>query len=230
MESSVDLLEEMAQLVPAVEFQQCSGVVIVEVFQGGLFLSAQIGRGILMRHDAVTNAWSPPLAIGMTGVGAGLLMGFERKTMVIFLNGDQMTNAMSSDFSLRLGMQNSIVLYDGGETLDMTAQLGNKGYALTSAYTSTEGLYFGPLEVDGAAMAPRTAVNEQFYGQKLPPKQVVHRDIGEWPNSDALERLHAKLMQFAQAANAPAGRQCAGTSVDPFLKHTNVMMNGATLV
>lgn len=178
-------------------FQDCYGIVILEAIQVGFLFSAQMGTGILLRHDQATNTWSPPLAIGLTGVGAGLMMGAEKKQMIIFLTKDQMTKSMSSDFSLRLGVENSYAI-GYGEVGQMTAQIGNQGGpTATSGEGITKGFYTG-AQVEGSALAPRTAINEKFYGTKLDPKEILFgkpEDIE--PDCAALKRLQHKLFDLS---------------------------------
>lgn len=177
-------------------FQDCSGIVILEAIQVGFLFSAQMGTGILLRHDQATNTWSPPLAIGLTGVGAGLVMGAEKKQMIIFLSGDQMTKAMSSDFSIRLGVENSYSI-GYGEVGQMTAQVGNQGGTATSGEGTTKGFYTG-AQIEGTALAPRTAINEKFYGKKLDPKEILFgkpEDIE--PECATLKRLQHKLFDLS---------------------------------
>lgn len=217
IDSAIQLLENPRFKLPPHLFEHSFGIVLLESVQAGFLFSAQMGTGLLLRHDKHTSSWSPPLAIGVTGVGAGLSMGAEKKHMVIFLTADQMTRAFSSDFSLRLGVQTSMVVYDVGEEMDLTAQIGNKGSGATSAYTSSRGFYMG-VEAAGSALAPRTAINKKFYGQKLTPKKIVFGNVEDVPQCEALDHLHALLFELAQAP--PLSPSYAETIAHPFLKTT----------
>ena len=57
------------------EIKKCHGIVFLESVQVGFLFSAQMGTGILLRHDKEKNVWGPPLAIGLTGVSLLQKMG-----------------------------------------------------------------------------------------------------------------------------------------------------------
>ena len=176
-------------------FQNAHGVVIMESVQAGFLVSAEVGTGILLRHDKQTQQWSAPLAIGLTGVGAGFSMGAQKKHMIIFLNDEQMTKAMTSDFSLKFGFDQGWSIGKFGEGNEIHGQVGNKGTGVSSGHSENIGIYSG-LQAETTAMAPRTLINKKFYGEKLRPKEIVFgkpEDIMPQP-SEPLQNLHAKLM------------------------------------
>ena len=192
------------QLRPS-DRDRIAGLVILEALQVGCLVGAQTGTGILLRHDQTTDTWSPPLAIGLTGVQVGMMAGIEKKHMVIFLYEDNMNVALSNNFSFRLGMENSLaVLKGGGE--DVGAFFSGKGKdkvrGTTSSKESTIGIYFGTA-ADGTAVAPRHAINEKFYGQKVDPKTIVFGSVEAiMPDRkcEELDRLHAKLKQLVHTS------------------------------
>ncbi|CAB9513864.1 LAS seventeen-binding protein 3 [Seminavis robusta] len=229
IQASVKLLEKwefQERLSPKV-VQHAHGIAILEIIQAGFLFNGQIGTGVLLRHDKTTNTWGHPLAIGLTGAGAGISLGAEKKHIAIFLTREQMTQAMASDFSLRLGLQTSLVVMDAGEEMDLTAHVGNKGSGVSSAYASTLGFYLG-VEANGSVLAPRKAVNEAFYGAKLTPKKIVFGQVEDAPACEALDQLRTKLLELSEAP--AAGPSYAETIAHPFLKttkHTNKTMGNS---
>ena len=209
-------LEEMKLSIPAAAFEHSFGLVLLEAVQVGFIFSAGVGTGILLRHDKQNKTWSPPLAIGISNVGAGLAAGLERKHVVIFLTEDQMMHAMASDFSFRLGIQSSVAAGPIGEEHDLTAHIGTEGAGVTSSYTHVRGLYVG-LEMEGAMLGPRDRVNEQFYGD-IPPKKILFGVVENMPKLKALDRLHTKLNELAAAADPDPAY--AETIASPFVKNT----------
>ena len=217
IESSLSTLEELKLELPAAAFEHSFGLVIMEAVQVGFIFSGSVGTGILLHHDKTTHTWSPPIAVGLTGLGAGFLAGIEKKHMVIFLTQVQMMHAMASDFSFRLGAEYSVAVGPIGAEYDVTGHVGTKGSGVTSGYTHTKGWYMG-LEMQGAALAPRPAVNQAFYQQAYEPKKVLFGKIDNIPACPALDRLHAKLAELASAP--PPEPAYAETIAQPFLKNT----------
>lgn len=186
--------------LPREDLKNAKGVVIMESIQAGFFFSAQVGTGILLLHDKATDSWSNPLAIGLTGVGAGLAIGAEKKNMIILLNDDQMTQAMASDFSFRFGFDQSWAIGKVGEGGNLAAQVGNKGSGMSVGHSTNVGIYTG-ISADGTLLAPRTHVNEKYYGKKLKPKEIVFDGAKDPPPSADLVFLYSKLSQLVQEAS-----------------------------
>ena len=160
------------------------------------------------------------MAVGIAGVGAGISIGLEKNHTVILLTDDEMTQAMSSDFSLRIGWQVSLSLIKG-EAFDITAHIGNKGSAGTaSQHTSTVGLYCG-IQAEGATLAPRTAANERFYGQNFTPKKIVFGQVEDMPVCELLDILYTKLLHLEEESVHQLFPTYAETIVHPFLKTTD---------
>jgi SH3 domain-containing YSC84-like protein 1 len=54
------------------------GIAIINVVEAGFVFSGNVGTGIIIARDGDgSNKWSPPSAIGLTGVGFGIMMGYE---------------------------------------------------------------------------------------------------------------------------------------------------------
>jgi lipid-binding SYLF domain-containing protein len=214
IEVSHKSLEAMKLALPAAAFQHSFGLVVLEAVQVGFIVTAGVGTGIILRHDKVNQQWSPPIAVGLSNVGA---VGLERKHMVIFLTEAEMMHTMASDFNFRLGLQSSIVAGSMGQEVDITAQIGTQGAGLTSGYTFTRGLYVG-VELEGASLAPRTRVNTAFYGDEITPKKVLFGSIEDMPVCEPLDRLHAKLYELSLTADPDPAY--AETIARPFMKNT----------
>ena len=106
IEAAIKILDNEDHL-RAAELKKCHGIVVMAAAEVGFLFSAQIGTGILLRHDNEKNIWGPPLAVGLSGVGVGISLGAEKKDMIIILPEEQMTKAFTSDFSFRIGLDHS---------------------------------------------------------------------------------------------------------------------------
>lgn len=59
---------------PALFGPSLLGIAIINVAEVGFVFSGNVGTGIIIARDG-TDKWSPPSAIGLTGVGFGIMMG-----------------------------------------------------------------------------------------------------------------------------------------------------------
>jgi lipid-binding SYLF domain-containing protein len=71
------------QGLPKNLFEDCLGVVMVSIIEAGFIFSANVGTGIVLLKQADgTFSQSAPCAVGLTGVGFGLLAGASVKDVV----------------------------------------------------------------------------------------------------------------------------------------------------
>lgn len=203
IEVSLKLLDDEGFCPPGKTFERSFGILVLEIAQGGLLLSGQIGSGILLRHDRESKTWGPPLAMGMVGLGVGVVFGAEKRHLLLFLTEEEMDLAASSDFTVRLGAQASMLARELPNTENEGKQNIESDDCIVggeSGYSSTLGYYVG-LEATVVVVAPRKAVNKQFYGESLKAKEIVY---GKDKNtSESLDRLHAKLAKLAEPRQRP---------------------------
>jgi len=83
IDSAIHALEA-AKLCPKVFFKGCSGIVLIRAEEGGVLVSAQGGKGVLVSHK--DGIWSNPVAVDFGGLGGGAVLGYAEKDIVIFLN------------------------------------------------------------------------------------------------------------------------------------------------
>ena len=62
-------------------------------------------KGIIIAHDQVHGTWSPPSALGLGGVGFGLMAGAEVKDLVICVMDDGTLNTFAGEHQVKIGSQ-----------------------------------------------------------------------------------------------------------------------------
>ena len=92
--------------VPRVLFRDCKGLVLLSVIEAGFIFSGSVGTGVILTQNDM-GEWSAPSALGLTGVGFGVLAGAEVKDILILLVDDHAVNALAGKF----------VNYDAKKTL-----------------------------------------------------------------------------------------------------------------
>lgn len=208
----------------------CHGVVLLSGAEVAFLFSGMVATGIVMRHDLSKGSWSPPSAIALAGVGAGFVAGIETKQITIFLMEPKTMRAFCAEGQIRLGVQSSLAAGDVlGDEIDLTVHAANRGgMGFTSAIVHNNGAFVG-VSLEGSIVAPRSAVNHQFYGDKVQPKKILYGEVTVPENSSVAE-LYEKLHDIAsQAATTRARNSSTGhykdTIANPFLhkKHVNQM-------
>lgn len=64
-------------------FEECLGIVMISIVEVGFIFSGNVGTGIvLLKNNDGTFNQSSPCAVGLTGVGFGLLAGASVKDVV----------------------------------------------------------------------------------------------------------------------------------------------------
>lgn len=156
-------------------FQKAKGVVLISSVEAGFIFSGNIGTGIFMVKDDDTGKWSPPSALGLTGVGWGFILGASVKDLMVFLFDEETIDAMTSDMGLKMGGQAEVTLGPWGRTIDANLNLSKGGVGSTFTVAYTKG-FFGGLSIEGAIIGTRTAVNHTFYQSAATPKQILFEE------------------------------------------------------
>ncbi len=196
-------------------FKHCHGIVLISSVEVGFVLSGNVGTGILMRHDMMNDKWSPPCAVEITGIGAGLYAGAEKKDICLFLTNRDMVKALTGTFQLRLGPHTSLTVGPLGKEFDFTLHMSSRGFVSTSSFAHTSGIGVG-ISLEGAALLPKSGVNREFYGEKVAPKKIVYGQV-DTPEGSGVEQLHEKLQALAHD-DSPLQLEYKDTIASPFLK------------
>ncbi len=85
--------------------KNCKGIIILTVAEAGFIFSGNVGTGIIIAHDQVHGTWSPPSALGLGGVGFGLMAGAEVKDLVICVMDDGTLNTFAGEHQVKIGSQ-----------------------------------------------------------------------------------------------------------------------------
>jgi len=75
---------DQSDSIPKEVYHGCSGLLLLQGSEGGMGVSVQGGKGVLIAHR--NNKWSNPVAISWHSFGAGAVAGFADKDILVFLN------------------------------------------------------------------------------------------------------------------------------------------------
>lgn len=66
-------------------FEECLGIVLISIVEVGFIFSGNVGAGVVLLKNADGSFnESPPCAVGLTGMGFGILAGASVKDVVRF--------------------------------------------------------------------------------------------------------------------------------------------------
>jgi lipid-binding SYLF domain-containing protein len=177
------------------------GIAFINIVEVGFIFSGNVGTGILLSRKP-DGSWSPPAALGLSGIGWGFIMGASLKDIVYLIYDEYTLKAMAGDVGVKLGTQTEAALGTWGRTAELTNVISNKGVGSNIALSYSRGV-FGGLSIEGAVCNPRKAVNNKFYGRKVSPKEILFEDgLVEVPAGTLMPEVYAKLEKL-----------CSGTSI-----------------
>uniref|UniRef100_A0A7S2YL23 Ysc84 actin-binding domain-containing protein n=1 Tax=Entomoneis paludosa TaxID=265537 RepID=A0A7S2YL23_9STRA len=179
-------LSPETKAIPRKMFQDVKGIVLLSIVEVGFVLSGNVGTGIILAKTE-KGEWGPPCAIGLTGVGWGLLVGGSVKDVMIFLTNETAVQGITHPNGLKLGGQAEVTL-GYGRTGALDLNLSHAGSSGTLAVAFTKGVFLG-VSVEGAVMGIRHAANNAFYGETRTPNDILAGKV-DLPSGD-----HASLMK-----------------------------------
>jgi lipid-binding SYLF domain-containing protein len=74
------------------------------VAEAGFIFSGTVGTGVIIAHKE-DGTWSPPSALGLGGIGWGLMAGAEVKDLVICVMDDATLKTFSGEHHVKIGTQ-----------------------------------------------------------------------------------------------------------------------------
>jgi lipid-binding SYLF domain-containing protein len=162
--------------VPKGLFEDLKGIILISVVEVGFIFSGNVGTGIIMTHDSGTKVWSPPCAVGLTGVGWGFLVGGSLKDLMIFIYNDNTIGAVTGETGLKIGGQAELTIGPFGRSGQVHFDLSSRGAGSTVAVAFSKGAFIG-LSVEGSVVGPRHAVNDIFYGEPCDPHGILNKKV-----------------------------------------------------
>ncbi len=164
------------------------GVMIFpQVIKGSFILGAEGGSGVFLVRGA-DGSWSHPafytLAAGSIGFQAG---GQVSEIVVTVMNDDTVDAVLDSQFKFGADAGVTVAHIGGGLEASSSTNFGFDLYA----FSKNQGLFAGGA-FEGGAIIKRETWNDEYYGGRPTPHDIViHRTVAN-PNAD---QLRAALMR-----------------------------------
>jgi hypothetical protein len=157
-------------------------------------------------------SWSPPAAVGLSSIGAGLMGGISMKYIVYLIYDYYTLESMSGENGVVISSQAEASVFKFGRHVERSAIATAKGMCKNIALSYDSLGIFGGISVEGGVMKGRRHVNEKFYGKKgIKTTDILFSgDEHNIPPGTLLPELYTKLMKL-----------CSGSSVyEPTVEET----------
>jgi lipid-binding SYLF domain-containing protein len=198
---------------PALEYfiEHAHGVMIFpRIIKASMIFGGEGGNGVLLSKDA--RGWSAPAFYSMGAGSAGLQVGYQEATVVLFF---------MKEAALRSTIERGITLGSDATVAAGTVGGSGKGVAGTAAsdiyqFIEVGGLFAG-LSLDGTVVGARDSFNRAYYGADATPYSILLERRHAAPGATTLHQVLAMQVPAAPAGgtSTPALLIEAGTSTPP---------------
>lgn len=164
----------LANLFSDDEERDLLGIGFFTIWEAGLFFSGYFGSGVVMSRNIMNGEWSSPVAVGLSGVGAGLLIGASVRS-IVYLIYDYFTlkSIIGTDGGIIFGL-------GAGATIGTwTKETGKQSAYITSPkMLRTAGIgtnvalcrglagFHGGVNIEAGICKTRDKINSRFYGKE----------------------------------------------------------------
>ncbi|KAL3783947.1 hypothetical protein ACHAW5_010461 [Stephanodiscus triporus] len=178
--------------IPKGIIKDCKGIIILTVAEAGFIFSGTVGTGVIIAHKE-DGTWSPPSALGLGGIGWGLMAGAEVKDLVICVMDDATLKTFSGEHHVKIGTQIAATVGPLGREADASFNFSEKGgMGVTFAYAFSKGV-FGGISIETAVLNARSKENERFYGKPAKPSEILFENAVDAPKGKGVDELHHRL-------------------------------------
>jgi len=168
--------------------KNAKGVLIIpRLLKGGFIFGGSGGSGVLLARDPDTGAWSDPAFYTLGSVTVGPQIGGEAAQVMLLIMTQRGLDSMMAT-SVKLGADVEVAAGPVG--------VGTKAATVdVLAFSRTKGL-FGGATVEGAWIGEREGWNEEYYGRRVRPVEILlEHKVGNpqtQPLREALTRVAGK--------------------------------------
>ncbi len=156
-------------------------IIIPSVIKAAFGIGGSYGRGAMTCRNApnFTGPWSAPTMIALEGGSFGFQLGGQATDFVVLVMNPRGASAILSS-KVKLGADASVAAGPKGRTAEVATDLTLRAEML--AYSRSRGLFAG-VSLEGTTLRPDHNANEEIYGKKLDPKDIISNSAIPVPES-----------------------------------------------
>lgn len=171
VDQAVSIIEDFQKIpekgIPREIMANAKGLAILTVTKAGFIISGRGGKGVVVAR-LEGGKWSGPAGIGTGGAGFGFQAGVEVTDFVIVLNSPAAVKAFSLGGNFTIGGQLGAAIGPVGRTVGASVA----AQAAMYTYSRSQGAFAG-VSLEGTVIAARDGANEEYYGRKVTPAEIL---------------------------------------------------------
>ena len=146
-------------------------IVLPSVKKVAVGIGATYGRGVMTCRtgEDYKGPWSAPIMMASSGGNIGFQIGGQATDFVIIALNDQGAKSLVSN-KVKLGADASVAAGPVGRTAEASTNASMKAQMLS--YSRSRGV-FGGVSLSGATLRPDGGANENLYGRKVTPQEIM---------------------------------------------------------
>lgn len=177
---SGDVLKQILAMtdqgVPTSVLNGCKCVIIMpSVKKVAIGIGGTYGRGVMTCRTGTDykGSWSAPIMMASSGGNIGLQIGGQATDFVIMVMNDQGAKSLLNN-KVKLGADASIAAGPVGRTAEASTNARMEAQMLS--YSRSRGV-FGGVSLSGATLRPDGSANQNLYGRKVTPQEIMYGKI-----------------------------------------------------
>jgi SH3 domain-containing YSC84-like protein 1 len=162
--------------IPRSVIANAIGLVVFSQARIGMHLSGATGSGIIIAR-LPNGTWSPPAAISVLGLSAGIGMGVIVYDCVCVINTKEGMDSFTQK-QVNMGSQVSLAAGPWGASAQGDKAKEGEETKPVYTYTKTKGFFAG-VSVDGTRIGMRDDANAKFYGEKVEVQKILKGEVSK---------------------------------------------------
>jgi len=173
-------------------------IVLPSVKKAAFGVGGSYGRGVMTCRTGADykGPWSAPIMMASSGGSFGFQIGAEATDFLIIVMNDGGAKSLLKS-KVKLGADASIAAGPVGRTAE--ASTNGRMQAQMLSYSRSQGV-FGGVSLSGSTLRPDTDANENLYGEKVTPQEIIAGKVAMPP---AAEQLITDLQKSQSASAQP---------------------------
>lgn len=189
VKDSSDVLKQILDMpdkgVPLSVLRDSKCVIIMpSVKKVAIGIGATYGRGVMTCRTGEDRKgpWSAPIMMASSGGNIGFQIGGQATDFVIIAMNDQGAKSLLSN-KVKLGADASVAAGPVGRTAEASTNASMQAQMLS--YSRSRGV-FGGVSLSGATLRPDGGANENLYGRKVTPQDIMAGKVTTPPEAASM--------------------------------------------
>jgi len=173
-------------------------IVLPSVKKAAFGVGASYGRGVMTCRTGTDykGPWSAPIMMASSGGSVGFQIGAQATDFLIIVMNDGGAKSLLNS-KVKLGADASVAAGPVGRTAE--ASTNGRMQAQMLSYSRSQGV-FGGVSLAGSTLRPDGDANENLYGEKVAPQEIIAGKVAMPP---AAQQLITDLQRSQSASAQP---------------------------